>query len=108
MVTASGRSGGGGTGAQASGRLRRALPTDALGWEEFEDFVERLLSAHRFCSEPLIHVVRIERWGRRGDKQDGIDFEGTLSDGGGVAVQASGLPQPGGCGCGGKGVHVQG
>jgi Restriction endonuclease len=91
MVTASGRSGGGGTGAQASGRLRRALPTDALGWEEFEDFVERLLSAHRFCSEPLIHVVRIERWGRRGDKQDGIDFEGTLSDGTSAAWQCKRL-----------------
>jgi hypothetical protein len=48
--------------------------------DEFEDFTERLLSAHRFCAEPLRRVTRVERWGRRGDKQDGIDFEGQFSD----------------------------
>ncbi|WP_164983839.1 restriction endonuclease [Cellulomonas endophytica] len=56
-------------------------------WESFEDFTERLLSAHRFCVEPLRHVVRVERWGRRGDKQDGIDFEGDLSDGASASWQ---------------------
>jgi hypothetical protein len=29
----------------------------------------------------------VERWGRRGDKQDGIDFEGTWSDGKSAAWQ---------------------
>ncbi|WP_411375755.1 restriction endonuclease [Arthrobacter sp. MPF02] len=56
-------------------------PTPQLSPEQFEDFTERLLSAHRSCPEPLRRVVRVERWGRRGDKQDGIDFEGTWSDG---------------------------
>lgn len=57
------------------------LPTPSLSADEFEDFTERLLSAHRACAKPLRRVVRVERWGRRGDKQDGIDFEGTWSDG---------------------------
>lgn len=57
------------------------LPTPSLSSDEFEDFTERLLSAHKWCPEPLRRVVRVERWGRRGDKQDGIDFEGTFSDG---------------------------
>lgn len=56
------------------------VPTPSLTSDEFEDFTERLLSAHRFCVEPLRHVSRVERWGRRGDKQDGIDFEGEFSD----------------------------
>lgn len=57
------------------------LPTASLTPDEFEDFTERLLSAHRFCPDPLRRIVRVERWGRKGDKQDGIDFEGTWSDG---------------------------
>jgi hypothetical protein len=32
-------------------------------------------------------VVRVERWGRPGDKQDGIDFEGDFSDGKSAAWQ---------------------
>lgn len=55
-------------------------PTPSLTADEFEDFTERLLSAHRFCAPPVRKVVRVERWGRRGDKQDGIDFEGAFSD----------------------------
>lgn len=62
-------------------RNSELLPTPSLLWEPFEDFIERLLSSHRFCSVPLRHVLRIERWGRRGDKQDGIDFEGDFNDG---------------------------
>lgn len=69
------------------GKSPELLPTPSLSWEEFEDFTERLLSAHRFCAEPLRHVVRVERWGRRGDKQDGIDFEGDLSDGASASWQ---------------------
>ena len=57
------------------------VPTPWLTSEEFEDFTERLLSAHRFCVEPLRRVSRVERWGRRGDKQDGIDFAGEFSGG---------------------------
>ncbi|MGY1837662.1 restriction endonuclease [Blastococcus sp. SYSU DS0510] len=69
------------------GKNPELLPTPSLSWEEFEDFTERLLSAHRFCPEPLRHVVRVERWGRRGDKQDGIDFEGDFSDGASASWQ---------------------
>lgn len=69
------------------GKNPELLPTPSLSWEEFEDFTERLLSAHRFCAEPLRHVIRVERWGRRGDKQDGIDFEGDFSDGASASWQ---------------------
>lgn len=69
------------------GRNPELLPTPSLSWEKFEDFTERLLSAHRFCADPLRHVVRVERWGRRGDKQDGIDFEGHFSDGASASWQ---------------------
>jgi len=62
------------------GRDSDLLPTPSLSPDEFEDFTERLLSAHRHVAPPTRHVMRIERWGRRGDKQDGIDFEGTWSD----------------------------
>lgn len=57
------------------------IPTHSLEPDEFEDFTERLLSAHRFCSDSVRHVVMVERWGRKGDKQHGIDFKGTWSDG---------------------------
>lgn len=63
------------------GRDPNLLPTTGLSPDEFEDFTERLLSAYRSCAEPLRRIERVERWGRRGDKQDGIDFEGTWSDG---------------------------
>ncbi|WP_158073580.1 restriction endonuclease [Actinophytocola xanthii] len=69
------------------GKDPELLPTPSLSWERFEDFTERLLSAHRFCAEPLRHVVRVERWGRRGDNQDGIDFEGSLCDGASASWQ---------------------
>lgn len=56
------------------------LPTPTLSPDAFEDFVERLLHAHRFASDVTPRVARVERWGRKGDKQDGIDFEGNWSD----------------------------
>ncbi|MBT2499399.1 restriction endonuclease [Agromyces sp. ISL-38] len=71
----------------AEGRNADLVPTPLLSPDEFEDFVERLLSVHRFCPEPLVHVTRVERWGRKGDKQDGIDFEGDFSDGASAAWQ---------------------
>lgn len=79
--TAGGEPAGNPLGARLPGKDPKLLPTRSLKWEEFEDFTERLLSAHRFVAEPLRHVTRVERWGRRGDKQDGIDFEGEFSDG---------------------------
>ncbi len=63
-----------------AGRDSDLLPTPSLSPDEFEDFTERVLSAHRHVAPPTRHVARVERWGRRGDKQDGIDFEGTWSD----------------------------
>ncbi|MEU4740937.1 ATP-binding protein [Actinosynnema sp. NPDC023658] len=69
------------------GKNPTLVPTPSLSADEFEDFTERLLSAHRFCVPQLRKVVRVERWGRRGDKQDGIDFVGTFSDGATAAWQ---------------------
>ena len=57
------------------------LPTPRLSPAEFEDFTQRLLNAYRFCTDQIRHVTRVARWGRPGDKQDGIDFEGDFSDG---------------------------
>jgi hypothetical protein len=67
------------------------LPTRSLSADEFEDFVERLLHAHRFAADVNPRVVRVERWGRKGDKQDGIDFEGTWSDSRSAAWQCKRL-----------------
>jgi len=69
------------------GRDSKLLPTPSLDPDGFEDFTERLLSAHRFSPSPVRHVARVERWGRKGDKQDGIDFEGGWSDGKSAAWQ---------------------
>ena len=55
-------------------------PTEALSDEAFEDFTERLLNAHKFADGSILRATRVTRWGRRGDKQDGIDFAGDLSD----------------------------
>ena len=63
------------------GKNPRMLPTPSLTSAEFEDFTDRLLSAHRFSPGLAQRVTRVERWGRPGDPQDGIDFEGNLSDG---------------------------
>ncbi|WBB82127.1 restriction endonuclease [Micromonospora sp. WMMD882] len=63
------------------GKNPRLPPTPSLSEYELEDFTERLLSASRFCSGSARRVTRVERWGRRGDFQDGVDFEGEYSDG---------------------------
>lgn len=73
------------------GKNPKVLPTPSLNPAEFEDFTERLLSAHRFCSKDIVHVVDVERWGRPGDKQHGIDFKGMLSDGSTAAWQCKRL-----------------
>ena len=77
------------SGGATSGRVDNdhLVPTPELTWQQFEDFTERLLAAHRFCSDNVVHVTRVERWGRPGDKQDGIDFEGSFSDGSSAAWQ---------------------
>lgn len=74
-----------------AGRDSDLLPTPSLSPDQFEDFTELLLSSHRHVVPPTRHVVRVERWGRRGDKQDGIDFEGTWSDGRSAAWQCKRL-----------------
>lgn len=56
-------------------------PTNELDADTFESYTEAVLSAHRFALGPGRHVVRVSRWGRRGDKQDGIDLDGEWSDG---------------------------
>lgn len=42
-------------------------------------------------AEPARRVKRVQRWGRRGDPQHGIDFEGTWADGATVAWQCKRL-----------------
>jgi hypothetical protein len=59
--------------------------------DRFEDFTEDLLVATMSVAEPARRVKRVQRWGRRGDKQHGIDFEGTWSDGATVAWQCKRL-----------------
>ncbi len=56
-------------------------PTNELDADTFESYTEAVLSAHRFALGPGRHVTRVSRWGRRGDKQDGIDLDGEWSDG---------------------------
>lgn len=74
-----------------NGRHADLLPIGRLSPAQFEDFTEDLLNAHRFAAEPARHVKRVRRWGRPGDKQDGIDFEGTWTDGTSVAWQCKRL-----------------
>jgi hypothetical protein len=68
--------------AEDSGARDASLPaTNELAWAEFEDYTEELLSANRFATGQGPRITRVSRWGRPGDKQDGIDFEGEFSDG---------------------------
>jgi hypothetical protein len=64
----------------AGSRDSAELPTDELGPYELEEFVESLLSAHRFSIGNGRRIVSAKRWGRQGDKQDGIDLKGRWSD----------------------------
>lgn len=73
------------------GRHADLVPTDGLLPDRFEDFTEDLLVATMSVAEPARRVQRVQRWGRRGDKQHGIDFEGTWSDGATVAWQCKRL-----------------
>lgn len=73
------------------GRHADLVPTDGLLPDRFEDFTEDLLVATMSVAEPDRRVQRVQRWGRRGDKQHGIDFEGTWSDGATVAWQCKRL-----------------
>lgn len=63
------------------------LPTPSLEPGPFEDFTDRVLSAHRFCVDPVRKVVEVDRWGRRGDGQQGVDLVGKFSDGATAAWQ---------------------
>lgn len=73
------------------GRRADLVPTDGLLPDRFEDFTEDLLVATMSIAEPARRVKRVQRWGRRGDKQHGIDFEGTGADGATVAWQCKRL-----------------
>ena len=57
------------------------LPTPSLTPDHFEDFTEALLHRQRFVAGPARRLVEVSRSGRRGDKQDGIDFVGAYDDG---------------------------
>lgn len=63
------------------------LPTPSLDPGPFEDFTDRVLSAHRFCVGPVRKVIEVERWGRRGDGQQGVDLVGRFCDGATAAWQ---------------------
>ena len=68
-------------GAGTGGRDPELLPTPSLSPDRFEDFTEALLHRQRFVASPARRLVQVSRWGRRGDKQDGIDFVGAYDDG---------------------------
>lgn len=64
------------------------LPTAALTGDQFEGFTERLLAAHRRALPSVgRRIERVKRWGRSGDKQDGVDLVGAWDDGTTVAFQ---------------------
>ncbi|WZT72216.1 hypothetical protein GIA52_01685 [Curtobacterium flaccumfaciens pv. flaccumfaciens] len=64
------------------------LPTASLTGDQFEAFTERLLAAHRRALPSVgRRIERIKRWGRSGDKQDGVDLVGAWDDGTTVAFQ---------------------
>jgi hypothetical protein len=68
-------------GAGMGGRDPELLPTPSLAPDRFEDFTETLLHRQRFVASPARRLIEVSRWGRRGDKQDGIDFVGAYDDG---------------------------
>jgi hypothetical protein len=68
-------------GAGMGGRDPELLPTPSLTPDRFEDFTETLLHRQRFVASPARPLIEVSRWGRRGDKQDGIDFVGAYDDG---------------------------
>jgi hypothetical protein len=68
-------------GAGSGGRDPELLPAPSLTPDRFEDFTETLLHRQRFIASPARRLIEISRWGRRGDKQDGIDFVGAYDDG---------------------------
>ena len=68
-------------GAGTGGRDPELLPTPSLTPDHFEDFTEALLHRLRFVAGPARRLTEVSRWGRRGDKQDGIDFVGAYDDG---------------------------
>jgi hypothetical protein len=49
--------------------------------DDFEDFLERVLTGLREAEERAVRVVSVNRYGRRGDSQYGRDFIGWLVDG---------------------------
>jgi len=68
-------------GAGTGGRDPELPPTPSLAPDRFEDFTEALLHRQRFVASPARRLIEVSRWGRRGDKQDGIDFVGAYDDG---------------------------
>jgi Restriction endonuclease len=64
-----------------SDKYSKLLPTPWLTPYEFEEFVERLLWAQRLLGAVVRHVVKVERWGSSGDRQDGVDLVGEFGDG---------------------------
>ena len=74
-------------GAGTGGRDPELLPTPSLTPDRFEDFTETLLHRQRFVAGHARRLIEVSRSGRRGDKQDGIDFVGAYDDGKAVTWQ---------------------
>jgi hypothetical protein len=79
---------GNGTDADDLGNSSSVLPTEGMADDDFEDFLERVLTGLRQAEDPSERVVSVNRYGRRGDPQYGRDFLGTLSDGRSAMWQA--------------------
>jgi hypothetical protein len=57
------------------------LPAPWLDPYEFEDFVKRLLRAERYLGPDVRHVAWVQKYGSKGDRQEGIDLRGDYTDG---------------------------
>jgi hypothetical protein len=57
------------------------LPTPWLDPYEFEDFLKRLLRSERYLGLDIRHVAWVQKYGSKGDRQEGIDLRGGYTDG---------------------------
>lgn len=60
---------------------RPTLPTNGMGWDEFEAFTDDLLTRLRFVPDATPRLVASWRVGKPGQDQRGIDLMGNYSDG---------------------------
>ncbi|MGY1873929.1 hypothetical protein ACW9HF_34395 [Nocardia gipuzkoensis] len=67
--------------------MNRFLPTQGMGWAEFQAFVQGLLHSSMYVRGEGPRLVECCDYGAPGQKQDGIDHLGVFEDGSTLAVQ---------------------